>query len=104
MQVSLWGEVDRGFGRTGVQSFALEGVLGELQVINQSIVLVGHCKQILHLLLMMACTGQPAWYSGPSAITLLLKTCPNFKTAKLTCLTQESLLHLQCISMHLRHG
>ncbi|KAL0033719.1 hypothetical protein WJX77_002381 [Trebouxia sp. C0004] len=30
-QVCLWGEVDRGFGRTGVQSFALEGVLGELQ-------------------------------------------------------------------------
>lgn len=49
MQVSLWGEVDRGFGRTGVQSFALEGVLGELQVINQSIVLVGHSKQILHI-------------------------------------------------------
>ena len=33
VQVGLWGEVDRGFGRTGVQSFALEGVLGELQVI-----------------------------------------------------------------------
>ena len=34
VQVGLWGEVDRGFGRTGVQSFALEGVLGELQVIT----------------------------------------------------------------------
>jgi len=33
VQVGLWGEVDRAFGRTGVQSFALEGVLGELQVI-----------------------------------------------------------------------
>ncbi len=33
VQVDLWGEVDRAFGRTGVQSFALEGVLGELQVI-----------------------------------------------------------------------
>ena len=25
-------ELDKGFGRTGVQSFALEGLLGELQV------------------------------------------------------------------------
>ncbi|KAA6423047.1 MAG: hypothetical protein FRX49_07035 [Trebouxia sp. A1-2] len=34
-QVGMWAEVDRGFGRTGVQSFALEGVLGELQVLQQ---------------------------------------------------------------------
>ena len=25
-------ELDRGFSRTGIQSFALEGILGELQV------------------------------------------------------------------------
>ena len=31
-EVGVWGEVERGFGRTGVQSFAIEGVLGELQV------------------------------------------------------------------------
>ena len=31
-EVEVWGEVERGFGRTGVQSFAIEGVLGELQV------------------------------------------------------------------------
>ena len=30
--MGVWGEVERGLGRTGVQSFALEGVLGELQV------------------------------------------------------------------------
>lgn len=32
VQVGVWGEVDRGLSRTGVQSFALEGTLGELQV------------------------------------------------------------------------
>lgn len=30
--VSTLAELDMGFGRTGVQSFALEGILGELQV------------------------------------------------------------------------
>lgn len=39
-EVGVWGEVERGFGRTGVQSFAIEGVLGELQV---SIILPQHC-------------------------------------------------------------
>lgn len=33
LQVGVWWEVDRGLSRTGVQSFALEGTLGELQVI-----------------------------------------------------------------------
>ncbi len=31
-QVSVLEELDKGFSRTGVQSFALEGLLGELQV------------------------------------------------------------------------
>ena len=31
VQVGVWGEVDRSLSRTGVQSFALEGTLGELQ-------------------------------------------------------------------------
>ena len=31
-QVSTLAELDAGFGRTGVQSYALEGILGELQV------------------------------------------------------------------------
>ena len=31
-QVSILEELDKGFSRTGVQSFALEGLLGELQV------------------------------------------------------------------------
>lgn len=31
-QVSMLEELDKGLGRTGVQSFALEGILGELQV------------------------------------------------------------------------
>lgn len=31
-QVSMLAELDTGFSRTGVQSFALEGILGELQV------------------------------------------------------------------------
>jgi len=49
VQVGLWGEVDRGFGRTGVQSFALEGVLGELQVTFQSVARLEHCKQTSHI-------------------------------------------------------
>ena len=31
-RVSVLEELDKGFSRTGVQSFALEGILGELQV------------------------------------------------------------------------
>ena len=32
LEAAQWGEVDRAFSRQGIQSFALEGVLGELQV------------------------------------------------------------------------
>ena len=32
-KVSVLEELDKGFSRTGVQSFALEGILGELQVL-----------------------------------------------------------------------
>ena len=31
-QAAVLEELDRGFSRTGIQSFALEGILGELQV------------------------------------------------------------------------
>ena len=31
LEAAQWGEVDRAFSRQGIQSFALEGVLGELQ-------------------------------------------------------------------------
>ena len=31
-QVAVLEDLDRGFSRTGIQSFALEGILGELQV------------------------------------------------------------------------
>lgn len=53
VQVGMWAEVDRGFGRTGVQSFALEGVLGELQVIVESVACEELCKQALHILICM---------------------------------------------------
>ena len=33
-QVGMLEELDKGFSRTGVQSFALEGILGELQVLT----------------------------------------------------------------------
>lgn len=50
VQVGVWGEVDRGLSRTGVQSFALEGTLGELQA---SLLL----SPMLFLLLLKACSA-----------------------------------------------
>ena len=41
-------ELDAAFGRTGVQSFALEGVLGELQVRG---LLLYHLQHIYHIII-----------------------------------------------------
>ncbi len=40
-QVSVLAELDAGFSRTGVQSYALEGILGELQV--PALLITGCC-------------------------------------------------------------
>ena len=42
-------ELDRGFSRTGIQSFALEGILGELQVwqhVHASLSLRKYCPSL----------------------------------------------------------
>lgn len=50
-EVGVWGEVDRALGRTGVQSFAIEGVLGELQVGSTKVLSTAYCTCDLTLFL-----------------------------------------------------
>ena len=45
-QAAVLEDLDRGFSRTGIQSFALEGILGELQVCQResfTSTLCNHC-------------------------------------------------------------
>ncbi|KAL0053768.1 hypothetical protein WJX82_010500 [Trebouxia sp. C0006] len=68
-QVSLWGEVDRGFGRTGVQSFALEGVLGELQELTSR-----YLEQLSSGTTLTLAAFRPASKSGAAEIERITKS------------------------------
>ena len=48
-QAAVLEDLDRGFSRTGIQSFALEGILGELQVwqrVHAPLCLCKHCPSL----------------------------------------------------------
>ncbi|KAL0029555.1 hypothetical protein WJX79_003952 [Trebouxia sp. C0005] len=68
-QVGMWAEVDRGFGRTGVQSFALEGVLGELQELTSR-----YLEQLSSGTTLTLAAFRPASKSGAAEIERITKS------------------------------
>ena len=70
-QATVFEDLDRGFGRTGIQSFALEGILGELQVcqrIHAALSYCKHCLALAHTKLPTAC--QHGQHSVPAMLQL----------------------------------
>lgn len=68
-QVGMWGEVDRGLGRTGVQSFALEGILGELQELTSR-----YLKQLSSGTSLSLAASRPSTKTGAAEIERITKS------------------------------
>lgn len=82
-QVSMLEELDKGFSRIGVQSFALEGILGELQVDTS-----GHFASV-HSMYGICCTnaGKIVIFPGCSPMPLLQAAIGSVTSH--TCFGQE---------------
>ncbi|BDA43190.1 probable DNA double-strand break repair Rad50 ATPase [Coccomyxa sp. Obi] len=67
--VSMLAELDAGFGRTGVQSFALEGILGELQERTQHFL-----EQLASGFSLQLAASRPAAAAPSTAVERITKT------------------------------
>ena len=82
-QASMLEELDKGFSRTGVQSFALEGILGELQVFRS-----GHFACTFHIWYLTATMQEKTViFLGCSPMPLLHAAIGNVTSH--TCFGQE---------------
>ncbi|KAL3137671.1 hypothetical protein ABBQ38_004946 [Trebouxia sp. C0009 RCD-2024] len=68
-KVGVWGEVDRGLSRTGVQSYALEGTLGELQELTSR-----YLEQLSSGTTLTLAAFRPATKSGAAEIERITKS------------------------------